>query len=146
MTGCSRYSNDVTTPKLPPPPRSAQKRSGLSFALALRNSPSAVTTSAEIRLSTVEPVLAHQPPEAAAQREAGDARVRDGAARRREAVRLGLVIELAPEHAALRDDRARVRIDADALHRRQIDHEAAVVRAVPGRAVAAAANGDEEPV
>ena len=29
-TGCSAYSNDVTTPKLPPPPRSAQKRSGFS--------------------------------------------------------------------------------------------------------------------
>ena len=29
-TSCSRYSNSVTTPKLPPPPRSAQNRSGCS--------------------------------------------------------------------------------------------------------------------
>ena len=32
-TGCARNTNDVTTPKLPPPPRSAQNRSGCSLAL-----------------------------------------------------------------------------------------------------------------
>ena len=32
--GCSANSNDVTTPKLPPPPRTPQKRSGFSSALA----------------------------------------------------------------------------------------------------------------
>jgi hypothetical protein len=54
-TGCSRYSNAVTTPKLPPPPRSPQNRSGSSRSLARSSSPSAVTTSAERRLSTVAP-------------------------------------------------------------------------------------------
>ena len=44
-------------PKLPPPPRSAQKRSGFSFALAFLNWPSAVTTSAESKLSTESPCL-----------------------------------------------------------------------------------------
>ena len=29
-TGCSRYANDVTIPKFPPPPRSPQNRSGCS--------------------------------------------------------------------------------------------------------------------
>ena len=33
-TSCSRNRNEVTTPKLPPPPRIAQKRSGFSSALA----------------------------------------------------------------------------------------------------------------
>ena len=33
-TGCSRNRNEVTTPKLPPPPRIAQNRSGFSSALA----------------------------------------------------------------------------------------------------------------
>src|SRR5207253_10103853 len=51
----SRYSNDVTTPKFPPPPRIPQKRSPFSFGLAVRNRPSAVTTSAESRLSHVRP-------------------------------------------------------------------------------------------
>ena len=52
---CSRSSNDVTTPKLPPPPRSAQCRSGCSSALARTWRPSARTTCAETRLSTVIP-------------------------------------------------------------------------------------------
>src|SRR6185436_10275206 len=56
-TGCRAKSNDVTTPKLPPPPRIAQNSSGCSVALARTISPAAVTTSAEIRLSTVSPCL-----------------------------------------------------------------------------------------
>lgn len=44
-------------PKLPPPPRSPHKRSGWSFALAVRNRPSEVTTSAESRFSQVSPCL-----------------------------------------------------------------------------------------
>ena len=47
--------NAVTTPKFPPPPRSAQKRSGFSLAFAWTNRPSARTTSAETRLSLVRP-------------------------------------------------------------------------------------------
>ncbi|MEJ2358438.1 MAG: hypothetical protein P8Y13_10230, partial [Deinococcales bacterium] len=45
----------VTTPKLPPPPRRAQKRSGCSSALAVTKLPSARTTSALRRLSRVRP-------------------------------------------------------------------------------------------
>ncbi len=56
-SGWSLNSNEVTTPKLPPPPRSAQKRSGLSVSLARTSLASAVTTSAEIRLSMVSPNL-----------------------------------------------------------------------------------------
>jgi len=54
-TGCSRYSNDVTTPKLPPPPRKAQNNSLFSRSLAVRKSPFAVTTSADTRLSAELP-------------------------------------------------------------------------------------------
>ena len=56
-SGCSLNSNEVTTPKLPPPPRSAQNRSGFPRPLTCRSLPSAVTTSAEIRLSMVNPNL-----------------------------------------------------------------------------------------
>ena len=55
--GCARKRNDVTTPKLPPPPRSPQNRSGWSSSLAATSSPSAVTTSAATRLSIVRPCL-----------------------------------------------------------------------------------------
>src|SRR5919204_671168 len=54
-TACSRYSNAVTTPKLPPPPRSPQNRSLFSSALAVSTRPSAVTTCAESRLSAARP-------------------------------------------------------------------------------------------
>src|ERR1700722_11714210 len=47
---------EVTTPKLPPPPpRQAQYRFGLLFALAVRTWPSAVTICMEVTLSQVNP-------------------------------------------------------------------------------------------
>ena len=54
-TGCAANSNDVTMPKFPPPPRRPQCRSGCSSALAVRMSPSAVTTCADSRLSQLSP-------------------------------------------------------------------------------------------
>lgn len=48
-------SNAVTTPKLPPTPRIAQKRSGSFDALTTWTAPSAVTASAARRLSIVMP-------------------------------------------------------------------------------------------
>ena len=50
-----RNVNEVTTPKFPPPPRNAQNRSLCEVSLAVTNVPSASTTSAERRLSTVSP-------------------------------------------------------------------------------------------
>ena len=55
LSSCSANSNSVTTPKLPPPPRMAQNRSGCWSAAARRIRPSAVTTSAARRLSMVSP-------------------------------------------------------------------------------------------
>jgi len=54
-TGTSRYWSRVTIPKLPPPPRSAQNRSGFDVSLAVRTSPLAVTISTETRWSIVRP-------------------------------------------------------------------------------------------
>src|SRR2546423_11660017 len=56
-TSCSSYSNEVTIPKFPPPPRRAHRSSGFSVSLARTNFPSAVTTSAETKLSHVSPCL-----------------------------------------------------------------------------------------
>ena len=50
-----RNSSEVATPKFPPPPRIAQNRSSCSRALAVRNRPSAVTTSIERRVSSDRP-------------------------------------------------------------------------------------------
>src|SRR6266540_2040939 len=49
-------------PKLPPPPRIAQNRSGLRSALAVTRSPSAVTRSARTRLSAARPYLRDNQP------------------------------------------------------------------------------------
>jgi hypothetical protein len=56
LIGWSAWNvNRVTTPKLPPPPRMAQKRSSFSSRLAVRIRPSAVTISTSSRLSTAQP-------------------------------------------------------------------------------------------
>jgi len=57
MSGRSRNSKDVTTPKFPPPPRTAQNRSGFSLPLAVTKLPSARTMSTPSRLSIVRPPL-----------------------------------------------------------------------------------------
>src|SRR5436190_10461380 len=55
-TVCVSNVKDVTTPKLPPPPpRSAQKRSGLVASSHARTRPSAVTTVAAVSESHVRP-------------------------------------------------------------------------------------------
>src|SRR5690606_31479030 len=82
--------------------------------------------------------------EAAAERETADARMRDGAGRRDEAVRHGLVVEIA-EQAAARDVRdARGGVDAHAAQEREIDQQAVVAGRVARRAVPAALHGDEQ--
>src|SRR4029450_1972328 len=54
-TACRSYSSDAAMPKLPPPPRIAQKRSGFSSAAARTTRPSASTISAARRLSRARP-------------------------------------------------------------------------------------------
>ena len=85
-------------------------------------------------------VLSHEPADAAAKGEARDAGVGDDPAHRRQAVKLRLAVELAPEHAGLGPGGARRRVDPDPLHRRKVDHEAAVAERMTTDAVAAGAH------
>ena len=55
VNGCKFNSNSVTTPKLPPPPRSAQNSSEFSVALARTREPSAVTSVKPATLSQESP-------------------------------------------------------------------------------------------
>ena len=89
-------------------------------------------------------MLAHEPADAAAQSQSGDAGRRDHAAGRRQAVNLRLAIEQVPCQTALRAGGAGLRIDMNTGHRRQVDHHAAVGRRAPRHIVAATANGDLE--
>ena len=99
-TSWSRNSNSVTTPKLPPPPRSAQNRSGCSVALARTRRPSASTTSRRFEVVDREPVQPAEPAPSTAEGQPADARVADRAGRDGEAVLLGGGVELTEGGAA----------------------------------------------
>src|SRR5689334_7469742 len=88
--------------------------------------------------------FASEPALSAAERQPGNAGGRDGADRRRETEGLRLAIEVGPEHARLRADDTGDRVDADALHARQIDHQTAVAYRLAGDAVTAAFYRDEQ--
>jgi hypothetical protein len=98
---------------------------GVPSALARTWRSSARTTSAETRLSTVTssrrrwwetPPLSARPATP----------VGNDAARSRKPKRRGDAIDVGPRGAALHVDRATGGVDADAVHRRKVDHEAAV--------------------
>ncbi len=80
-------------------------------------------------------VLAHEPTDAAAEREAGDAGARHEPAGHGQAEGLRLVVELGPGEARLRGCGLRLHVDADALHRREVDHDPAVAGGEAGDAV-----------
>ena len=85
-------------------------------------------------------VLAHQPADPAAERQARDPGVGDDAADGGEPEELRLAVELAPQHARLGARRPRCRVDSNALHRRQVDHEPAVAERVAADSVATGAH------
>ena len=120
-TGWRRNSNRVTTPKLPPPPRSAQKRSGCSVALAWTICPSAVTTSTDSRLSTVMPYVRLSHP-----------------------MRLRRCIHVGQRRARVHRGAARLGIDAHRGHLREVDDNAVVADGTAGDVVAAAAHGEQQ--
>ena len=140
-----RNENDVTTPKLPPPPRIAQKRSGSRSASVETTEPSARTTVAATRLSIVSP----------------NARVR--CPRPPPSVRPPTpVVEITPagtappcscvavstwpsSRAALDADHARRGIDRDLVHHREVDDEAVVDAPEAAAVVPAAADGEAKP-
>ncbi len=143
-TGKRLYSNEVTMPKLPPPPRSAQKSSGFSSALArtMLALGGHDLDRGEVVAGPAE--AARQVAEAAAEREPGDAGRRDEAEHRREAVELGLAVEVAERAAGLGARGPRRGVDRHAAHEREVDHQAAVADGEAGDVVAAAAHRDQE--
>jgi hypothetical protein len=91
-----------------------------------------------------EPVLAHEPADAATQAEPADAGVAHDAARGRQPVRLCLVVDVSPQGTALDERRALDRLDRDGAHGRQVDHDPAVAHRGAGDVVTPAAHGDLE--
>ena len=146
LTGLSRNSNDVTTPKLPPPPRMAQKRSASSFSLATWKLPSAVTTSAAEQVVQGQPQAPGEVADATAEGEPSDAGGRDDPAGRREPEGVGRRVQVTPGRAAGDPGRPGQRVDPDPAHRGQVDDHAAVTRAEARDAVRATTDGDGQPV
>ena len=134
----------MTTPKFPPPPRSAQNRSLFSFALATTKRPSASTTSALSRLSMVKPSLRVRWPDAAAERQPADAGTGNNPGGNRQAEGMRGMIHIAPDASAADAHGVRRRIHMHVLDAGKIDGQRIVGDAEAAGIVAAAANGDAQ--
>ena len=125
-TSCSRNRKRVATPKLPPPPRIAQKRSGWVSASTCRSSPSAVTTSAASRSSIVRPYLRTRnptPPPSVIPPMPTEPGVAEPG---REAVRARRGRVLARGQAGLGPRGAPLDVDVQRLHVREVEHDPSV--------------------
>ena len=132
--------NSVTTPKLPPPPRTAQKSSAFSSALAVTRSPSASTTSAASRLSIVRPyprVRWPIPPPSVSPPTPVVEMIPHGTARPCSCVAASTSPQVAPPPT--RTVRA-LGIDRDRVQQREIDDDAVVDAPEPAAVVTAAAD------
>ena len=96
-------------------------------------------------LSQVRPYF-RQPADPAAQRQAGNPRLRDGAEGHSHAVDVGLAIELAEQDPRLGANALRPRIDVNALHAGEVDDHAAVAHRAAADVVSAASNRHEQAV
>src|SRR5262249_2702487 len=137
--GCARNSNEVTAPKLPPPPRNAQNRSGFwpSLAAALAVGRDDIDREQIIRRVAA---LAGSPAEPAPHGESGHSGLGNDAARNDQAERLGFVVDVAPDGARLGPDDPAPGVDMHAAAERHVDHQAAVAERGSGDVVAAAAD------
>ena len=144
LAGWVRNRKLVTTPKFPPPPRSAHNRSGV---LRLGSGDETAVGQHHVGLDEIidgESVLAAEIAVTAAQRQPGDAGGRDDPERHGLTEGLGRVIDVAGRAARAHSHRPVLGIDPHALHRRQVDDQAVIDAAKTRTIVAAAANGDRE--
>src|SRR5688500_137899 len=89
-------------------------------------------------------VLAREPAETAAEREAGNTGGGVDAERDRERIPLRDRVELGERAAGLDHGNLVAGVDVHVLHQRQVDDDAAVAECAAGNVVAAAAHGDEQ--
>ena len=133
-------------PKLPPPPRRPQSRSAFSVSLAWTSRPSAVTTSAATRLSHARPCLRisqPMPPPSVKPATPVEETSPPVVASPWAWVSWSTSAQTAPPPTVARRASG---IDADAVHRREVDHDAVVAGREAGDAVAPSAHGDREVV
>ena len=136
----------MTTPKLPLPPRSAQKRSGFSLALARTVSPLGGDDLCRFEIVDRHTVLAAKPAEAPTQRKSRNPGGGVDSHRGGKPVGQGRCVEIRKRGAALGDGPLRGRIHLYRPHVRKIDDEAIVAQRVAGDVVARAADGKLNPI
>ena len=143
-TSCRRKRNRVATPKLPPPPRMAQNRSGCDLLVDPQHLPVGSHDVGRQQAVDGQPVLAGQVAHAAAESQPAEA---DGAGvpeAHGQAVSAGRLGELSGGQAGLCPGRAARHIDVDGRHVPQVEHDAAVDDGVGGGAVPAAAHCERQ--
>ena len=90
-------------------------------------------------------MTAHEPAEAAAERQPADAGVRDLAAGHGEPVLLRRGVELSQQRAAADAHDAASRVDVDGVQRAQVDAQRAVTDRAPGNRVPSGPDGERHP-
>ena len=138
--------NRVTTPKLPPPPLSAQNRSAFSFAvgrahLAVRGDDLDLL---EIVDRPAEPT--RQVAEAAAERQAGHADLGDEAEHGRQPVLLRRAVDVLEQTPGPDVREPGVGVDRDLAHAGHVERQAALGDRGAGDVVTAALDAEQQPV
>src|SRR5919106_3257735 len=87
-----------------------------------------------------QPELSHQPSDATPEREPGESGMGNYPGRNGEPEGLCLSIQLAKQYTRLRPRRARLGVDADALHKAEVDDHAPVAHRLTWKAVTSAAD------
>ena len=140
-----RNWNEVTTPKLPPPPRRAQNRSGFSSALARDERAVGQDDLGLEQVVDGQAVLAGEVADAAAEREAADAGGGDDPARASPARARGWPRRRRPRCSRRRRGRcAAAGSTSMPSMARQVEHDAVVADAEAAAVVAAAADGERQ--
>jgi hypothetical protein len=136
-TGLSLNAKRVTTPKLPPPPQSAQKRSECWSSFC---GDEAAVRKDDVGLDQIvdrQPELASHVPDAAAERKPGDAGRRDDSEGRGQPEGLRRVVDLSEQRPSQHLCDPDVWIDDHAAQGGKVDHEPVVHAAQPGPVVRA---------
>ena len=137
-----RNVNEVTMPKFPPPPRSAQNRSLWELALAVTKRAVGEHDVSGKQVVDGEAEAPGQVADAAAQRQPGHAGGREKAGRGGHAERHGRVVDISPGTSGVGADGVVLRADRGAAQQRQVDDQGVVRDPETGRAVTAAPDGE----
>ena len=138
---CTASSNDVTTPKFPPPPRRAQNRSGVILGRDPHHLGVGIDYLGRDEVVAGEARL-HQVTDPAAECEPSKPGGRNQSASRRQAEKLGLAVELLPGGTALRPRAAHAGVNVYCPHLGQVEHQTVVAGGEPSNAMAAATYRD----